>query len=736
MDEYKESLEYARQFVEAAAKYGDSLLIGMAQMTLGSIHYGQRDLAPAVQAMEAALAILEQSGMAGMIMTAHLSLGSVYLEQKQYERARQEFQTSLALAEKAGDVTGVGTAISSLAALEFDLKNYERSLQLATRLHELASRYPKTSDLLPLSQLHLAVSLHELGRPQEALPWIEQAVAGYRKVGRPRTLVESLFRRGRIYETLGRVDEAIADLREAVELVEKIAANVTGDEKKRFEFREKDIQIYETLIRLLMKKGLVEESFEYLERSKSKALVTALRVKSIQARDPELSSLLEQVGAMRDRIGALESHLDDELSKPLVEQDLGQVRILSKSLDAGSAALESLVEDVRGKNPLAVGLIAVRRIAAKNVQQRIPQGTLLVEYFPTTDALYIYLIRRDSVDVRKVDVPAKALDEAVWEFRRVIEGITRKGGFVRPIESWKESRSVQFRSEVAPVKKALTQLYAWLIGPVWEEIERHESVMFVPTGTLYYLPFGALARELPDGELKFLVEEKQISILPSAEMLELSQNHRSGNGGLVAFGNPDGSLPAAAEEVQQIAGIMPQSQVFIGPDATEDRLAEASRGASILHLATHGVLSDRDVNQSYIVMAPATGEGMAKDGRLRLGEIYGLPVPGGSRHVVGLRNRGGRARSWNRGNEFDTGVRHRRCSGHPGESLAGFRSFDCPVDDGVLPGVGSRTVQGSGAAPGAVDRLEEPKVSAPLFLGAVPAPWRGRMSVGASRDAE
>ncbi|EFJ34844.1 hypothetical protein SELMODRAFT_405806 [Selaginella moellendorffii] len=82
---------------------------------------------------------------------------------------------------------------------------------------------------------------------------------------------------------------------------------------------------------------------------------------------------------------------------------------------------------------------------------------------------------------------------------------------------------IQRESHEAEAKVALGILYRLTVLPVWEHIEPHDTVIFAPQGTMSLVPFAALY----DGsEGRFLVEKKNVGVIPSIRALRRCQLHQ------------------------------------------------------------------------------------------------------------------------------------------------------------------------------------------------------------------
>ncbi|MDQ2686727.1 MAG: CHAT domain-containing protein, partial [Armatimonadota bacterium] len=167
--------------------------------------------------------------------------------------------------------------------------------------------------------------------------------------------------------------------------------------------------------------------------------------------------------------------------------------------------------------------------------------------------------------------------------------------------------------------------YDTLLGPIEADLTGKDTVAFIPTEGLSYLPMQALAKRGADGHLHYLVEDKQIVYLSGIDMDSLlAPRAASEEGvGLLALGDPTGAnLPGALAEVQAIGKTYPASQVLSGDQATKKYvLDDGNLNRRILHFATHGILNARDPLSSYILLAKDATPG---DEQLTMGEVVGM----------------------------------------------------------------------------------------------------------------
>jgi CHAT domain-containing protein len=364
-------------------------------------------------------------------------------------------------------------------------------------------------------------------------------------------------------------------------------------------------RLYELLARLQVESGRGEDAFATLDRRQDVAM--KLESGPATASDPELQASLDQAASARHRTQAVEQ----ELTSQAARGDRGKVAHLRSLLAATKQQFFAALGDIRARDPDYERLLAVRPVNFAAIQSSIPDDTVLVELFPASDRLYLFVVTRDRFKIVTVDVRRSEIDRLVREFRGEISEFTPRGG----------ERLEGDEASSRTMRKALVSLHALLVDPIEEELKGHEVIAFIPTGTLFYMPLQALARE-KGGKLEYLLERKQVAVLAKAsDIAQLREKPQPARGRLVAFGNPDGSLAGSQAEVADLAALFPGAEVFLGPQATHQRLLGLGGRIAYLHLATHGILDARNPNGSYMLLA-------GDEPRLHVGEIFGLPLHG------------------------------------------------------------------------------------------------------------
>jgi CHAT domain-containing protein len=182
-----------------------------------------------------------------------------------------------------------------------------------------------------------------------------------------------------------------------------------------------------------------------------------------------------------------------------------------------------------------------------------------------------------------------------------------------PAAFWRDDGSEVFTAELAPLRSAAIGLHHALLAPVGDLLQDARHLLVVPDGALHLVPFVALAAERSDGSLRFVGEEQTVSYLAAAGVRHAAAPAATRRRRLVALGDPDGSLPGAAEEARAIAALWPGGLALTGSAASIAALRALPPGAAYLHLATHGVLEGADPKESYLLLAGQPGRLSVRD---------------------------------------------------------------------------------------------------------------------------
>ncbi|MEL6325741.1 MAG: CHAT domain-containing protein [Cyanobacteria bacterium J06626_23] len=245
-------------------------------------------------------------------------------------------------------------------------------------------------------------------------------------------------------------------------------------------------------------------------------------------------------------------------------------------------------------------LADIRRIAQA-------QNATLVEYAivgedDNPETLYTWVVQPDgTVNFTATDLTAIALPTLVAESHRQVSRGGRGGLGVVANTSGGVLRAP------ASLDTQLQQLHAVLIEPIrsWLPTDPEARVIFIPQGDLFLVPFPALQAR----DRTYLIENHTPLTAPSIQVLGLTQQRRqqttqAATTSPLVVGNPE--MPVIASVTEQSAPLLPplpgtereaaaiatllNVNPLIGTAATESAVIAQMQTASLIHLATHGLL--------------------------------------------------------------------------------------------------------------------------------------------------
>jgi len=317
------------------------------------------------------------------------------------------------------------------------------------------------------------------------------------------------------------------------------------------------------------------KALEYVERSKSRALVDLLASKKDFVAPK----------ADQQQVAALLNELDTQEA---------EARVQKPESIRGSRAAE-VKQRLKTMAPELAALVTVASVAAKDVQALLQPDETLVEYYYEGDDLYAFIVTREALKAVKLN-GAHLVDE-IRQFRAAL-------------------KQPQSQLYVTPSQK----LYARLIKPI-ELSLNSKQLLIVAHGALHYLPFNAI-----QSGNEYLIDRYSLRQLPSASVLQFLKGRQAQKSpSVLALGNPDlgnskFDLKFAQDEAAAIVKDFPQAKVLVRKDATKTAVKTLGPTFSYLHFATHGQFNpDKPLNSGLILAKDAQS-----DGFLSVGELYSM----------------------------------------------------------------------------------------------------------------
>lgn len=492
----------------------------------------------------------------------------------------------------------------------------------------------------------------EEGRYPEALESFGKAVEAS-----PKTPWKGLYGRALTLERMGRSQEALHDLNQALEQIKPHRKVVS------------EARIQAARARLLARSGRAEEALALFKSAHGDLLASAAagylpevtldyadclaaakdESQALQLTRQTLETLLEWQTAdprslfervvtlalkLGDRQTALHylqlshsaeltrsvsltqvEHRDPETNRLLSDVEQLKFRLANLRERSGQAAStqerESLgqvlaetrqqffakMAELKAREPDFEALVQLSGSQLSAIQGELREGSALLEYFPAEHSLYTFVVTRDGFSLHEISLSRGELNQLVSQY---LEAVGQPPG----------------RSDHRPFSQRLHRLLIGSLG-----LENYRALRVVPSGSLWRVPFS----ELQDSAGRPLNERYQVTYLTSADILRILESRdRKTTRPQAPLLVAGADLAGAQQELSQLSRLLPNSRRLVGAESSYDALRQRAPQHDLLHIASHSGLADV-LTQSFVELGSE---------RMTLEQIYGLKLQPGSLVVL------------------------------------------------------------------------------------------------------
>jgi CHAT domain-containing protein len=616
-----QALQLMNEALDASRKHPYHELTARILNSIGLLYLEQEDYVKAVGFFEQSLDAYKKGMNQAEAALVLQNLGVTYQRQSNHEQAIESFRKSIRLAgESDKDVLiaarqGTGAVYREKGDFKAALEVLDQGLSLAERIGDQT----RIAEILwRKAEVH-----HDLRNYADAVALSESALIIARKLRLPKLSYLTATTLGKAYVGQKKPDLALNILSQAVEQVETMRSQVTGQEQGRVLFFEKKISAYHALIELLIEQNKLADALIHAERAKGRVLLDILSSGRFQYTKAMTPSEKDEEQRLNRAITELNNEIREEKLKG--SSDAARLVPLSARLDAARLKYASFQDLLYANHPewrLPSGQLT--RLKPDDLNSVIPnQNTALLEYVVTKERCYLFLLSKRTPN-RPVDLTVHPINLTEEELRKMV------------------NRYRQMLASRHPDFTGLSgELYGLLIKPVASHLQGVSTIGIVPDGVLWDLPFQALQTR----ENHYLIEDFSLFFAPSLSVLrelDRRKDTMSRPASLLAFANPPAversraeaqdtrngerlvALPDAETEVKSLTQFFGsnRSSIFIGGDADEKTFKSQAAAHSIIHCATHGVLDNNHPLYSYLLFSKSDGDG--DDGFLEAREIMNL----------------------------------------------------------------------------------------------------------------
>lgn len=563
-------------------------------------------------------------------------LGKIYKEKKDFESAQKYFKRQLALCRKNNLVNGLYFALEYNGQIQMLKKSYRRSLKyfdeqitLSKKIfgvnHFYTSRALKNKGdlitanglfrdglllyqraLICLSEGFSSLSIENNPSPDDVLSEADlfeiltakaSALKKYYEAGKKniKYLKLSLLTYEAALYTVGRMRLGFKE--------QGSKYTMSGN---MIPFYEEAIDTAYMLFEITKEEVYKEKAFYLSGKNKAAALLESMRETEAKIISGLPACLLEKEKYFKNEMSLHEKARYDELSKGKSASRkiiTGLEEKIFKLKSEHNAFTEILEKDFPGYYNLKYEMpeTSVREIRNKIINEK----NVFIEYFTGEKYIFIFVITDSDFKVMRLP-RRKSFDKSVHEVRQSLTGISLS----------------DFTSNRKKFTSAAYRLYMTLIHPVIADIKNRSHLVIIPDNIINLIPLEVLISEIPLAEhnysdLHYLIKDHTVSYAYSSVFLLKSKSAPKRSGDLKVAGfapdfvknrrNIEMKEDAAAKEF--ISAITPLSfneaelnemkknfkgDYYFRKDATKKSFLKISDKHSIIHLATHCIVDDKN----------------------------------------------------------------------------------------------------------------------------------------------
>ncbi|MEG4274177.1 MULTISPECIES: CHAT domain-containing protein [unclassified Microcoleus] len=654
LDNDAKAIEHSQQWLAIAREIKDRQQEGLALGILGAAYHSLGNYAKAIEYSQQWLAIAREIKNRQQEGGALGDLGATYHSLGNYAKAIDYIQQSLAIARSIKDRDGERSALGNLGRAYGSLGNSAKVIEYAQQslaiAREIKYRRGESSALHELGNAYL-----KLGNNTKAIEYVQQQLAIARSIKDRDGEAAALDNLGRAYSFLGNSAKAIDYAQQSLAICREIkdrfgegavlnnlgnAYRYLGNSAKAIDYGQQSLAIAREI------KDRQGEG-----RALNNLGVSFLGTGNLTEAEKMLIDAIQVWESMRQMLGS-----NDANKVSIFEEQARTYRTLQQVRVALNNPIAALEIAERGRARAFVDLLTQRlssgsrnpAIATSANLEQIgqiaqAQNATLVQYSIIYDdfqiegkqvgresALYIWVIKpTGEITFHQVDL------KPLWQ--------KHNASLASLIVGHQEFLAVRSRSSLGSTQPQpdLPTLHQLLIDPIASLLPKDPNarVIFIPQGSLFQVPFPALQ----DSGGTYLIQKHTILTAPSIQVLDLTRQQRqklvqkqSNSGPALVLGNPTmpsvslslgapkqqlSPLPGAEAEARAIAPLL-NTQAITGAQGTKAQIVQKMPQASIIHLATHGLLDDLRGLGSAIALAPSGSD----DGLLTAEEIFDMKL--------------------------------------------------------------------------------------------------------------
>ncbi len=608
--QYQSALQIMKELGDEFGQAVNHSALGAAQYSLGELTLSAFNYRQAIRIYK------KLENPRGLGIAFH-GLGNAELLSEEYSSAIKTLEESYEWREKANDQQGKILTGFSLVNLSLLTGNIVEARSQISKLDQLIGPNRSVNNA-EFQYFSGRVSLAS-GEPEPALQSLQKAIAIYEQEGNRLRLAQSLFELSRAHESMGHLELSDEVIGNAIQIVEEVRQS-TLNFRSRLNFTSLIQPFFVQQLRVLAARwkvspstDFVERAFEASERARARGLADRLERKELLQSSQIEQSLLLRETSLRDRIAELlekVAGIDDE-------KLLAKLQELSTEYIALEAQINTLLE-VPQRSSFTFATI-------DEIKGLLREDQALISVSSVSRDTLVWLITKTEVQF----FIAARTDELSDTAYRTFDCLA-----TRP------------RSPQSNCSQLTKSLGTTLLGPIEKKVASKKLIV-IKDGVFEKIPFQVLKMPNSSG---YLIESNEVVSMPSASLLKLmmgrQMNATHNPGRIAVFADPvyqplderlsvktEGEDSSGLQEFPRLFASRFEANLinrmgkedvdlFLDFDASVETFERLDfRNYSIIHLATHAVIDDRNPESSSIVLSRIGKEGQRVRNSIRLSDL-------------------------------------------------------------------------------------------------------------------
>lgn len=418
---------------------------------------------------------------------------------------------------------------------------FEKALSIERE--KLGSAHPTVAQtLISLARAEFSLPSADLANVRA---WLDQALTILdASAGNRAARVEAYSLRAQLSKRNNAPEKAIEELGEALRLVEELRPQTSGGEEVRASFFELYTSHFNRMINWQIDAGNLGRAFEYIERSRARALLDQLAAGQINLRssiDPDVRSGLElrekiaktRMAELQGQIAFMRSRTD------LPDADrLKELAILERSLIEVDREYQRAYADIKNASRLWRDQVTSggQPITLATVQRElVPRGGVVLVYQiggersqlwvipPAGQTAAVLPLRVDPAQARTLGIREGDLTTGMLQSVVGGRGNGATGsGLIQAIGTASPPRGVRATTPSSRIAQWHGLWQVLIPDSLWARLAAMPEVVIIPDASLHELPFEALVtvpRDDASGTRYWLDDGPVIRYAPSATVL-------------------------------------------------------------------------------------------------------------------------------------------------------------------------------------------------------------------------